>query len=371
MMKTNPAGRSVAPWLQPGIVSALVALVLGGCATPPLTPYSADGPPLIMLPASQAGIDDRRGRFREVFCAVLDRDGPSWPDYRACDEALTTVGDEPAGSGRPVDLGHSTRGLKALFVPGVGWDCFSEWLDINGSAAAALERHGFDTSIVKVDSLSGSARNGRQIRDAVMQMPQSASAPNLVLVGYSKGATDILEAVVNYPEIRPHIAAVVSTAGSVGGSPLANDAQQHQLKLLTKWPGAQCTPGDGGALDSLRPATRQAWLARHTLPDDMPYFSLVTYPSPERISSILVPSYNKLSRIDSRNDSQVLFYDQLIPGSRLLGFLNADHWALAVPIARSHEWIGSTFVDQNDFPREALLEALLRFIEEDLGNTAP
>ena len=52
-------------------------------------------------------------------------------------------------------------------------------------------------------------------------------------------------------------------------------------------------------------------------------------------------------------------------GSALLGYLNADHWALAVPIARAHRWLGSTLIDQNDFPREALLEAVLRMVEED------
>jgi hypothetical protein len=81
----------------------------------------------------------------------------------------------------------------------------------------------------------------------------------------------------------------------------------------------------------------------------------------------LKPSYNKLARIDGRNDGQVLFYDQVIPGSTLLGYVNADHWALAVPIARTHDMLGATFVNHNDFPREALLEALLRFVEEDLA----
>ncbi|GAB3096680.1 hypothetical protein [Pseudomaricurvus hydrocarbonicus] len=104
----------------------------------------------------------------------------------------------------------------------------------------------------------------------------------------------------------------------------------------------------------------------HILPEDISYYSLVTHPKPDRISSILKPSYKKLSRIDARNDGQLLFYDQVIPGSALLGYVNADHWAISVPIARSHPIIGSTFVDQNDYPREALLEALLRFVEEDL-----
>ena len=76
--------------------------------------------------------------------------------------------------------------------------------------------------------------------------------------------------------------------------------------------------------------------------------------------------YKKLSKVDARNDSQVIYYDQVIPGSTLLGFINADHWALAVPIARSHSFIGSTFVDKNDFPREAMIEAILRVVDEDL-----
>ena len=33
------------------------------------------------------------------------------------------------------------------------------------------------------------------------------------------------------------------------------------------------------------------------------------------------------------------FYDQIVPGSTLLGYLNADHWALYVAIGRSHQFI--------------------------------
>ena len=62
----------------------------------------------------------------------------------------------------------------------------------------------------------------------------------------------------------------------------------------------------------------------------------------------------------------MIFYDQIMPGSTLVGYLNADHWAVAVPISRTHPMIRSMFVTQNAYPREALLEALLRFVEEDL-----
>ena len=112
---------------------------------------------------------------------------------------------------------------------------------------------------------------------------------------------------------------MVSAAGAIGGSALANDAEQYQADLLRHFPGATCGSGDGGGVDSLRPATRQAWLASNPLPREVRYYSLVTFPRPERISSILTSSYDKLARIDARNDSQVIFYDQVIPGSTLVG----------------------------------------------------
>jgi hypothetical protein len=362
---TAAASRRAHPMTKAGIVRATVVaacLALGACATTSGVPYSTD-----IAPDTQAGLQDKRARFRETFCAVLEAHGHELPDYRPCDQALTRVGVEPPGTGKPVELGPSKRHLVAALVPGIGYECFAKWLQSPGTAAEHVRRYGYDMVALKVDALSGIETNARQIRDAIMAMPADAQAPRLVLIGYSKGAPDILEAVVTFPEIRSRVAAVVSAAGSVHGSVLADDAEQYQADMLRYFPGATCESGDGGGVESLRPATRKAWLAQHPLPDDVRYYSLATFPQPERISSILKSSYKKLAKIDARNDSQVIFYDQFVPGSTLVGYLNADHWAVAVPIARSHSTIGSMFVTQNAYPREALLEALLRFVEEDLA----
>ncbi len=343
----------------------VISIIVSACGTAPLSPYSKDSPPLVLVPASQAGVVDQRGRFREIFCAILATRGQTLPDYRPCEDALVQVGAEPEGTGKRVELGQSRRQLVAAIVPGIGWDCFSTWLNPKNTSGKHVRQFGYDLIILKVDGLSSSANNARQIRDALNKMASEGRDADLVLIGYSKGISDILEAIVAYPEIRKQVAAVISAAGAVGGSPLANDATQSQLELLRHWPGANCSVGDGGAVESLKPTRRKTWLAHHPLPDEIPYYSLVTYPNPERISTVLISSYKKLSRVDARNDSQVLFYDQVIPGSTLLGYVNADHWALTVPIARSHSMLGATFVDQNHYPREALLEALLRFVEED------
>jgi dienelactone hydrolase len=253
------------------------------------------------------------------------------------------------------------------FVPGLGWDCFGDWLSATGSVAKHLAQFGYDARLVEVGGLSGTEENAARIRDAVLAMPVAAGERRLVLIGYSKGAPDLLEAIVKYPEIRQYLAAAVSAAGAVGGSPLANPAKESDVDLLRHWPGARCEKGDGSAVASLRPNVRQAWLTQHPLPREFPYYSLVTYPDPDHISRVLRSSYDKLSKVDARNDSQMIFYDEVIPRSTLVGYVNADHWALAVPVNRSHPHVASMFATQNAYPREALIEALLRLVEEDLG----
>jgi hypothetical protein len=352
---------------RPDRVLAALCGVLTGCASAPLVPFSTDTAPLILVPAAQAGVQDKRGRFREIYCAVLAARAAEVPDHRPCDDALTRLGSEPVPAGQPVPLGESSRHLVAAVVPGIGYSCFARWLQPQGTTDAHLAKYGYALTAIPVDALSGTTVNARQIRDWVMARNPDPGAARLVLVGYSKGTPDVLEAIVNHPEIRARVAAVVSVAGAVGGSPLANEAEQYQADVLQHFPGAACDSGDGGGVASLRPAVRRAWLAQNPLPSSVPMYSVVTLPRPERISSILERTNRKLNQIDGRNDSQMIFYDQLIPGSTLLGYLNADHWAVVVPIARTHDTIGSLFVTQNAYPREALTEAVLRFVEEDLA----
>jgi pimeloyl-ACP methyl ester carboxylesterase len=341
-------------------------ILLVSCASKPLVPYSTDFDPVAELSSRGIEVRDGRARFREIYCAVLEDHGKDLPDYRPCDEALTRVGTEPAPTGRSVDFARGTDEYLIGLVPGLGWECIKGWLKFDNYGPLYIERFGYDATLIEVDGLSGTENNARQIRDRVLALMDEWKGRKFILMGYSKGASDLLEFITRYPDVAEHVAAVVALAGAIGGSPLALDSTQNQANLLTKVPRSECDEGDGLAVHDLRPDVRRQWLADHPLPDDIRYYSVVTYPRPDRMSIGLKPSYNDLGEVDARNDSQVIYYDQVIPGSTLVGFINADHWAMAVPVARQHKFAAATFVSKNDYPREAFLEALVRYLQEDL-----
>ena len=84
---------------------------------------------------------------------------------------------------------------------------------------------------------------------------------------------------------------------------------------LTMMPGAEFEKKDSKAVETLSPANRVAWFAEHTLPEHIRYYSVMYLPDPENISNGLQHSHKKLRAMkDGRNDSQLVFYDQVIPG---------------------------------------------------------
>ena len=343
----------------------LVLSIVWGCATEPAMPYTLATSPLAFLPAAGAGIDDQRGRFREILCAVDEAHGHQLPEYRPCDEILHRFTDEPAGTGEPVDLGPARSKLRVAVVAGLGAECFGAFVTAFPYALEHLQGFGYQTASITVDGLSSSTNNGRQVKDAVVAL-DLAPDEQLVLVGYSKGTPDILEGLATYPELAQRVAAVVSVSGSVNGSPLADDAPESMLAMLEYLPGSECGAGDGGAVDSLKPSTRHDFARTHELPETVRYYSLASFAQREQISFGLRGTYDDLAKIDPRNDSQLLFYDQIIAGGALLGFVNADHWAVALPISRDRPVLAATVINRNEFPREVLLEAIVRHVEEQL-----
>lgn len=261
--------------------------------------------------------------------------------------------------------------LRVLVVPGLFGEDVAPLVAPFTAGLAHLEAaHGYRTGLIPVGGRSSTAENAGRIAARLAALPPDP-AERLVLIGYSKGICDILEALVAHPPVRKRVHAVVSLAGSVGGSFLA-DTVPDPLEDLIGWldlPGLD--PGDGGGIASLRPAARRRWLADHRLPRSVRYYALPALPEPDRVSAILRPGWRRIADHDPLNDSQVVWTDALIPGATLLGFANGDHWAVALAITEDPPPVlrdlAAPLVDRNDYPRELLLEAVVRHIEEDLA----
>jgi hypothetical protein len=341
----------------------LLGLSLGGCAT---HPQLTDGPALSApypggaIPAALDG----RGRFREIFCELVARDAGATTDDPACRQLLWQLADEPAPAAARPPLPGLPAHLRVFVVSGAFNDCRREPLLPYADDIARLAATGFPVESIPVSGRSSAQANAGQIARAI-QSAGLAEGEAIALIGYSKGAIDILQMLVNEPGIARRVVAVVSVAGPVLGSPLAQMADWSYRELFDQSFEKTCDPGDGGVIASLVPQTRRQWLAENPLPAHIRYFSIAAFPTREHLSHGLSVSWSLLAGDDPHNDGQVRARDAMIPGSVVLGYLDADHWDVALDLHRQLPYL-SARPDPRHFPLGALLEAMLRYVGEDL-----
>ncbi len=356
--------RTRAQGARPTAGAALAALLAAGCATLPDTQRLAALPGPHQSLADAAPLVDGRGRFRQIFCDVLARSGDAGRD---CDAWLWVLADEPVPPAPPAPAPGPA--LAVYLVTGAFSECLGDEAWPFRSAAAALVDRGYRVATIEVSGRSGTAFNAAQIDAALAATPPPDGAA-AVLIGYSKGTNDILEFLVRYPGRARGVAAVVSVAGPVQGTPLADMARGLYAGLVDPVMRGRCGPGDGQVIDSLTPATRTAWLADNALPAHPRYFSLASFTTRDRVATALVPAWKWLVKREPRSDGQLLARDMLIPGSTLLGYPHADHWSVALDVEDLHPRLGARR-DPVPFPRAVLLEAVLLQVAESLGNDPP
>jgi len=350
-----------------GLLAVLIAGLLLGCESLPTRQELASLPaPQPITPAGATVIDDR-GRFRDIFCAVLARQYGATDSADDCSGWLWHLDDEPVVEQRP--LPAPDRAPQVYLVSGAFSECFGEDALPFTGATEALVTAGYRIATIVVGGRSGPGHNASQIAERLGHPPAGEEGP-VVLVGYSKGAVDILEFLVRYPEVAARVQSVVSVAGAIGGSPLAAQAGGAYDLLLGWIPISHCPPGDGGVLDSLRETTRRDWLASNVLPGHIRYYSVAAFTTRPRMASALVPAWESLLHYDLRNDGQLLARDALIPGSILLGYVDADHSSVAIRIEASHATLAGR-KDPRPFPRAALLEAILLRLAETAAHAGP
>jgi len=338
-----------------GWVLAVVSmLLLVTCTTKTLVPYSETMPPVVLAPLAAAGVEDMRGRYRAAVCARL-------PAARPCDQVLVRLpGETPDGvTGTPPDLAQRYR---LVFVPGLFADCVARVVQPLADIMDPLRHTGFEVYCFQVAGRGSSAEHAQQL---ARQLAALGEDPRPLLVfAYSKGLPDMLELLVHAPAVSHQIAALVSLAGAVNGSPLVDNLHGLYRTWLAALPLPGCAQGTGEERRDLRRETRLAWWLQHRQAVRVPGFSLVALPRPEHVSPVLAALHAELGAVDPRNDGQLLWYDAVVAPGRLLGYVNADHWAIAMPLRQQLPALA--FLFQDDVPRLTLIEAAIEVVDSIL-----
>ena len=346
-------------------IAVLASLVLSGCVSMPSADELRRAPAPHLAEGAPAGIVDRRAEFRQLFCESLEAYPEDTDSGASCDFWLHRLDDEPPGPTAPRTV--LSTPLQVLLVTGAFSECFGEDARPFDSAIVPLRESGHRIDTIVVGGRSGTAHNALEIAHYMEQWPVRPDIP-LVLVGYSKGTSDILQFLMDYPGQAGQVDAVVSVAGSVGGSPLAESFDNLYDFLFSHLPSGHCPPGDGDVVQSLRPDVRDQWLKENVLPSHVRYYSLAAFTTRERVARSLVLSWELLLRNSRRNDGQLLAEDALVPGSALLGYLDADHWAVALDIEDESPLLAHRKVEAQ-FPHLALLRAVLQQVATDIAAT--
>jgi len=359
----SPSGLLACRRARTGGLLIAGALLLAGCASlPQAQEYQASRALLAPLGARPA--TDGRARFREIFCALALADDVVEADDPECGNLLWRLVDEPLAPLPRGELPALSPNLKVFVAGGSFSDCFGEAAVAFRRPIEALRRQGVDAYSVPVSGRSGTERNAAFIAEMLSEVNPGID-DQVVLIGYSKGAVDILQFLVDYPVMARYVDAVVGVSAPVRGSRIAEQSRWFYNSFLRQAFAGRCDPGDGQILESLVPSRREAWLQQHELPPSIDYFTLSAFTTREHIANGLEGSYAMLAKEDRRNDGQVTVESALIPGSVLLGYANTDHWGLAIDIEEELDWIGGRD-DPQPFPRQVLFDSILRFVSEAL-----
>jgi len=346
------------------LVLCFAAFALGstvGCL-PRFAPLPDQAPAMRQSHLNASPEIDGRARFCQIVCTLADQrrseDGTP-PD---CQTLIWQLKDEPAPDRSAPPPPALDPMLRVLIVPGAFAECFPEYGMPFEDAAAILQGRGSRIDFVAVSGRSGSDANAGRIANAVERLPADP-AEKIVLIGHSKGAVDILHFLVGFPERARRVSAMVSVSGPVNGSPLADALEGVYRGLFSRMPFTDCPPGDRMVIDSLTRSYRTAWLATHQLPAHVRYFSLATFAHREAVHPLMLFSYDHLAAAGERNDGYAAIIDQLIPGGTLLGYVNLDHWDIALPVREQLNFGG---VGSRADARQLLFEALLLAVTEAL-----
>jgi hypothetical protein len=317
--------------------------------------FHSDGRILVMDMAERKTASDAAAKFSSLFCSVFEEEKPDEGTFGPCQDYIA------GPSAARVDLKPISTDYRVLIVPGVLSPCASSAPAFEQGQAHLKQKHGIEASLLPVPNASCEA-NGKIIAD---YLKKHAGGKKFLVFGYSKGGPDVETALETDPEAAKHVAAFITVAGAVGGSPIADVMPLAAKRWIDALHMGSCQGDLTAAFQSLKNDTRHAFESRHPAPAVRSY-SIAAVSDSTNTSKALAETWRLLSVYNQPQDSQLLAPDTLVPGATDLGQARADHFAVALPFENLNDSSIQSLVNHNHFPRTALLEALVRYVTEDL-----
>ena len=332
---------------------AVAALFLFGCAS--LSPAKETMPPIVLATLGEAGIKDVRHLYRAAVCGQLPADSPP------CEELILRFPGEASPRAPLAQIDIANR-YRIAFVPGLFSDCLNGIFYPFTDVITNLKESGFAVYDFRTAGRASSAENAQRLAKQLAEL--SPDPRPFIMVVYSKGLPDVLELLLRYPPTSQYVAAIVSMAGAANGSPVADDRYEFYRDWLAGLPIPGCDRGTGEEVHDLRRDVRLEWWRRNRSAITVPIFSIVAVPRADRVSPMLKQTHAKLAAIDPHNDGQLLWYDAVVTRGYLLGYVNVDHLAIAIPA--SQQIPALSFLFKDNVPRLALVRAAIEVAAETL-----
>jgi hypothetical protein len=334
-----------------GVFSVAAAAAMACVATAPPVTYS-------VMPTSLTPIEadhNKAKEFGRVFCSTLthlkDPDGHAWGDCAKYIDIAEPPQPQPA----------LITPYRFLLVGGFGGECLKDVRAFGPSIAHVKDAHGIAVEYFAVAPYAPSEENGKSIAKHLDEGWSGDHVHRYVLVGYDKGAADLLEALRVLDRAPTKVAAVVTIAGLVGGVWLPEDLRAL-MQPGRPWVAASCPGNVQDAMASVAREVRQSVLRASPL--QVPGYSIVAASALADTSSALRAMWKRLSVYAKEQDGEVVAWEGVLPGGKYLGTARADHWAVALPFDEAPQPLKA--IDRNRFPRDALFEAIVRFVSADL-----
>jgi len=304
---------------------------------------------------------DRSRAFAELFCAVL----ASHPDTGAWGNCSEYV---ESSSGGGLKLAPVSTAYRVLIVPGVMNTCSESTPAYQEGQEYLRKTYGLTVDLLAVPNESAES-NAAMIADWLREQA-GKDRRKFIVLGYSKGAPDVQTALALQPGAAESVAAFVTVAGAVGGSPIADLMPSIANGWMSALNFGSCRGNMAEAFASLRRDVRQTFLRQHPTPR-VPSYSLAAVADETHTSKMLKQTWQMMAAYDNLQDGQLTKGDSLLPGATYLGTLLGDHFAVALPLANVGGSSVQALADRNRYPRTALLETIVRYVTQDLDARGP